>query len=248
MFDVAIVESLPAAIAVIDDPSDAIVLVLDGLVPSAWITCRRLHERASDIPIVVVASSCDDAIAVEAIANGAQDCVVQDRLLGVSLPRDSLGNRTESPPPGTSARAGDHVSRSAGGLPLGEIDKPAARNLRAADPRPLDQTNRCTTRHRHPGRDKAPGHCSAQMRSGQRRALGPPDAGRRSADRMIGSQLRGTRHRIFVGGSSPGSKGRVGPNQAPSAISPGNHLRIPITFLYNGRRTWILDRGDSCRT
>ena len=125
VFDVAIVESLPAAIAVIDDPSDAIVLVLDGLVPSAWITCRRLHERASDIPIVVVASSCDDAIAVEAIANGAQDCVVQDRLLGVSLPRAirlgiernrrrqarQLAPATTSPDPQAVSRLGRLTSR-----------------------------------------------------------------------------------------------------------------------------------------
>jgi FixJ family two-component response regulator len=124
-FDLAIVESLPAAIAVIDEPSDAIVIVLDGLVPSAWNTCRRLHERASDIPIVVVASSYDDAVAVEAIANGAQDCVVQERLLGVTLPRairlgiernrrrqvSHLGPATTAPDPQAVARLGRLTNR-----------------------------------------------------------------------------------------------------------------------------------------
>jgi DNA-binding NarL/FixJ family response regulator len=66
--------------------ADAILLVLDSTANGALQTCRRLHEQAPEIPIVAIATSRDEASAVDAVSHGAQDCLMHDGTLAVALP------------------------------------------------------------------------------------------------------------------------------------------------------------------
>jgi DNA-binding NarL/FixJ family response regulator len=109
--------SLATAISILDQCEiDAIVLALDPTGHAGLQACHRLHEAAPEIPIVAISRSDDERIAIGAIANGAQDCLVQDEWLESLLPR-AIGLAIERIrrhlPAERHRRDGSHDSRAA---------------------------------------------------------------------------------------------------------------------------------------
>jgi DNA-binding NarL/FixJ family response regulator len=88
VFEVSFADSLSTAFAALaDGPIDTILLDLDVSNSLGLDTCRRLHETVPDIPIVALSGLDDEKLAIEAVASGAQDCLVKGALLDVLLPR-----------------------------------------------------------------------------------------------------------------------------------------------------------------
>jgi DNA-binding NarL/FixJ family response regulator len=115
--EVSIGSSLATAISILDQSEiDAIVLALDPTGHVGLQACHRLHEAAPEIPIVAISRSDDERIALAAIANGAQDCLVQDEWLESLLPR-AIGLAIERMrrhlPPERHRRDASHDARAA---------------------------------------------------------------------------------------------------------------------------------------
>jgi PAS domain S-box-containing protein len=79
-FEITHVESLEEAEQTLGKQSFEIILLDLGLPDSQGIeTFFRIRRLASDIPIVVLTGLYDEAIAIEAVSNGAQDYICKDR-------------------------------------------------------------------------------------------------------------------------------------------------------------------------
>ena len=79
-FEITHVESLEEAEQTLGTQRFEIILLDLGLPDSQGIeTFFRIRRSASDIPIVVLTGLYDEAIAIEAVSNGAQDYVCKDR-------------------------------------------------------------------------------------------------------------------------------------------------------------------------
>ena len=79
-FDITHVESLEEAEQTLGKQRFEIILLDLGLPDSQGIeTFFRMQSLASDIPIVVITGLDDEALAIEAVSNGAQDYICKDR-------------------------------------------------------------------------------------------------------------------------------------------------------------------------
>jgi DNA-binding NarL/FixJ family response regulator len=87
-FEVSFADSLATAFAALAaGPIDVVLLDLNVSHGPGLEACRRLHEMVPDIPIVALSGLDDERLAIEAVANGAQDCLVTGASLDVSLRR-----------------------------------------------------------------------------------------------------------------------------------------------------------------
>jgi diguanylate cyclase (GGDEF)-like protein len=67
--------------------SDALIVGVGRGAPADLATIAKLHEHAPDTAIVVVATTPSPAFALDAVRQGAQDCLVRDRMGGAPLAR-----------------------------------------------------------------------------------------------------------------------------------------------------------------
>jgi two-component system, cell cycle sensor histidine kinase and response regulator CckA len=82
------VRSLEAALAGLDDPTPDAVLLDLALPDSAGIeTVRRMHVAAPAVPLVVITSQEDEALALEAVKEGADDYLVKGSADGQVVSR-----------------------------------------------------------------------------------------------------------------------------------------------------------------
>lgn len=82
-FKVTRVDSLAAGLSLLSD-KDFDVVLLDLLLPDSVDieTVRAVHGAEPNVPIVVLSSIQDEAVAVDAIRNGAQDYIIKGHLDG----------------------------------------------------------------------------------------------------------------------------------------------------------------------
>jgi signal transduction histidine kinase len=86
--DVSCVDRLSAALASVAQQPPAVV-VLDLTLPDSHgpDTFRRLHDRAPDIPVVILTAVDDEEIAVKTVQQGAQDYLLKSEVDGKQLAR-----------------------------------------------------------------------------------------------------------------------------------------------------------------
>src|SRR3954466_6815539 len=81
-------ERLAAGVAhLARSPADAILLDLSLPDSQGLATFARLHAAVPDVPVVVLSGLADEAVAVQAVAAGAQDYLVKGHVDGVTLVR-----------------------------------------------------------------------------------------------------------------------------------------------------------------
>jgi signal transduction histidine kinase/DNA-binding response OmpR family regulator len=86
-FDVLQVDRLAPGLALTTAPIDAVLLDLNLPDSQGLATFRRLHTTAAWLPIVVLSGLADEAVAVQAVGEGAQDYLVKGSVDGASLGR-----------------------------------------------------------------------------------------------------------------------------------------------------------------
>lgn len=87
-FDLKRVASLAEAAAQMDDGAWDLILLDLNLPDSDGIaTFQRVHERAADVPIVILSGESDETLSVNAVHLGAQDYLVKGRFNEESLTR-----------------------------------------------------------------------------------------------------------------------------------------------------------------
>ena len=86
--DVSCVDRLSAALASVAQQPPAVV-VLDLTLPDSHgpDTFRRLHDRAPDIPVVILTAVDDEEIALKTVQQGAQDYLLKSEVDGKQLAR-----------------------------------------------------------------------------------------------------------------------------------------------------------------
>ena len=108
-FEIKRTDSLSAGLALLRD-EDFDVVLLDLLLPDSVDieTVRAVHGAEPSVPIVVLSSIQDEAVAIEAIRNGAQDYIMKGHLDGdvlalslrFSVERHQRDSRELAPNPG----------------------------------------------------------------------------------------------------------------------------------------------------
>jgi CheY-like chemotaxis protein len=86
-FDVLQVDRLAPGLALTAGPIDAVLLDLNLPDSQGLATFRRLHTTAAWLPIVVLSGLADEAVAVQAVREGAQDYLVKGSVDGAALGR-----------------------------------------------------------------------------------------------------------------------------------------------------------------
>ncbi len=87
-FETKRVELLKEALAAIDEQDFKVALVDLSLPDSHGLnTFLRIHEKAPDLPVVVLTGNADEKVAAEALQKGAQDYLIKGQVVGRGLVR-----------------------------------------------------------------------------------------------------------------------------------------------------------------